>query len=76
MRKLSEDMEKFMEMLTHEKKIREDTEKTMVKMIEDVHGRITSDLMLERRERETTEETLLKLLEETCTRVENSLHIR
>ena len=45
----------------------------MVKMIEEVHARVVSELQREIIERRENEENLLHLLEETCLRVEKSI---
>ena len=60
-------------MVSYEKRVREDSQNAMYRMIEDMHSKITQEIQSERRERENTEEGLLKLLEETCSRVENGL---
>ena len=59
--------------MNYEKRMREDSQNTMYRMIEDMHGKITQEIQNERKERENTEEGLLKLLEETCSRVETGL---
>ncbi len=57
-----------------ERKVREETENTMLKMLEDMCTRLQAEIQNERSDREATEETLLKLLEETCSRVEMGLN--
>lgn len=59
------------ELMTREKKVREDTENAMLKMLEDTCAKLQGEIKTERKDRETTQETLLKLLEETCARVES-----
>ena len=59
--------------MNYEKRMREDSQNTMYRMIGDMHGKITQEIQNERKERENTEEGLLKLLEETCSRVETGL---
>ena len=60
-------------MIEAERKLREETQTTMFRMIEDIHSKVVNELQQERREREETEENLVKLLEETCLRVEKSI---
>jgi hypothetical protein len=72
-KRLREEIGKFHEMLTFERKLREETQTTMFRMIEDIHGKVIYELQKEVKEREETEENLLKLLEETCLRVEKTI---
>lgn len=60
-------------MLQLERKLREESQNTMFRMIEEIHGKVTYDLQREVRDRKDTEENLLRLLEETCIRVEKSI---
>jgi hypothetical protein len=53
--------------------VREESQNTMFRMIENMHNQVVTEIMVERKERESTEETLIKLLEETCSRVEGGL---
>ena len=70
---LSEEIGKFHEMLQFERKVREETQTTMFKMIEEIHGKVQYDLQREVKERNESEENLLRLLEETCLRVEKTI---
>ena len=72
-KKLGEEIHNFHELMNYEKRVREDSQNAMYRMIEDMHGKITQEIQNERKERENTEEGLLKLLEETCSRVETGL---
>lgn len=60
-------------MLQLERKLREESQHTMFRMIEEIHNKVMYDLQREVRERKETEENLLKLLEETCIRVEKTI---
>ena len=71
--KLSDEIGKFHEMILYEKKLREETQGTMFRMIEDIHGKVLYELSREAKERQESEDNLLKLLEETCLRVEKSI---
>ena len=53
--------------------LREETQTTMFRMIEDIHGKVMYELQREIKDRQETEENLLRLLEETCIRVEKSI---
>ena len=70
---MREEIGKFHEMLTLERKVREETQTTMFRMIEDIHGKVMYELQREVKERQDNEENLLRLLEETCQRVEKSI---
>ena len=66
MKRLREEIGKFNEMLSLERKVREETQTTMFRMIEDIHGKVMHELQKEVKERQENEENLLRLLEETC----------
>jgi hypothetical protein len=66
-------MARLSDALGAERRVREETENTMLRMLEDMAGRLQAEIAAERRDREGTEEVLLKLLEETCSRVELGL---
>ena len=72
-KRLREEIGKFHETLAQERKVREETQTTMFRMIEDIHGKVMYELQKEVKERQDNEENLLKLLEETCQRVEKTL---
>jgi len=59
--------------LNVEKKVREETENMMFRMLEDINARLQNDISNERNTRERSEEQMLRLLEETCGRIESSL---
>lgn len=52
-----------------EKKEREEAEEALLKMIEDIVGKVKWEMDKERKDREASEEQLLNLLEETCNRL-------
>ena len=72
-RKISEEIARFHEMIALNKKVREETQTTTYRMLEEMQNRIIFETQNERKEREQTEETILRLLEETCQRVETVL---
>lgn len=43
-KKLSDEIGKFHEMLQYERKLREETQTTMFRMIEDIHSKVMYDL--------------------------------
>jgi len=55
------------------KKVREETENVMFRMLEDLDSRLQNEMNVERQTREHSEEQMLRLLEETCARIENNL---
>lgn len=61
------------ELLAAETKVREETEKTMLKIIEESSSKLTSESQASRRDREESHEGLLRVLEQTCIAVEQSL---
>jgi hypothetical protein len=50
-KRLREEIGKFHEMLTLERKLREETQTTMFRMIEDIHGKVIYELQREVKER-------------------------
>jgi hypothetical protein len=58
--------------LTTEKKNREETQEGILEMIKIMNERMKNDLSLERKEREQNEEILIELLENTCNRLQQS----
>jgi len=56
-----------------EKKVREETQNTLFKMIEDMEINLARELEVEKKERDENQEGFMNLLEETCTRVESNL---
>ena len=69
-RHLTDKMQDLREQLREEQRQRDETERTMLHMLDDVVGKIKDDLRAEMKDREATEEMLLRLLEETCSRVQ------
>lgn len=61
------------ELLNAEVKVREETEKTMLKIIEESSNKLHIETQANRRNREETHEGLLRILEQTCLSVEQSL---
>jgi len=55
-----------------EKKVREETQTKIFKMIEEIHFKLYNEIKVEKRERESTTESLLKLLEDTCTKIDKN----
>ena len=53
-----------------EKKVREETQNKIFRMIEETHNRLQYEIQSERKERESTTEALLKLLEDACSKVD------
>lgn len=56
-----------------EKKVREETQNTLFKMIEDMENNLNKEIGRERREREENHDSFVALLEETCNRIERTL---
>ena len=51
-KKLGEEIHNFHELMNYEKRVREDSQNAMYRMIEDMHGKITQEIQNERKERE------------------------
>lgn len=56
-----------------ERKVREETQNTLFRMIEDMDNNLAREIDNEKREREENEESFMNLLEETCSRIERGL---
>ena len=56
-----------------ERKVREETQNTLFRMIEDMETNLSREIENERMEREENEESFMGLLEETCNRIERNL---
>jgi len=59
-------------MLLIEKKVREETQNKIFKMIEDINYKLYTEIMSETKERENTTESLLHLLEDTCSKIDKN----
>ena len=60
-------------MIMLERKVREETQNTLFRMIEDMENNLVREIDNERREREENEESFMNLLEETCSRIERGI---
>jgi len=56
-----------------EKKVREETENVLFKLLEDIDYKFQTELSKEKKVREGSQDEMMKLLEETCSRIENQL---
>ena len=54
--------------------MREETQNTLFRMIEDMENNLGREIEQEKKEREENEESFMNLLEETCNRIERTLH--
>ena len=70
---LNEELNKVQDSLHVEQKTREDSENSLIRVLEDMCQKMQHEVQLERKDRESTEEIFLKLLEETCDRVQSGL---
>ena len=73
MKKLTDEIGKYSDMIMLERKVREETQNTLFRMIEDMETNLVREIENERREREENEESFMSLLEETCNRIERGL---
>lgn len=70
---VAEEIRGVEELLSAEGKVREETEKTMLKIIDETTGKLQAQAQNNKREREECHESLLRVLEQTCASVEQSL---
>ena len=56
-----------------EKKVREETQNTLFRMIEDMEANLTREIENEKRERSENQDSFVTLLEETCSRIERNM---
>ncbi|CAK90467.1 unnamed protein product (macronuclear) [Paramecium tetraurelia] len=68
------ELNKFQEMMTIEKSVREETEQKIFSMIEDVHQKIQNEIINERISKERSQESILRLLESTCLKIDESFN--
>jgi hypothetical protein len=61
------------EAIAAEREAREETEQSMMQMIQDMEATLRQEIADERAERERSEEGFMSLLEETCARIEKNL---
>jgi hypothetical protein len=57
-----------------ERKVREETQGTLVRLIEEMERNLTRDIQQEQDERTQNEESFMDLMEQTCARIERNLH--
>jgi len=57
-----------------ERKVREETQNTLVRLIEEMERNLTRDIQQETDERAQNEESFIDLMEQTCARIERNLH--
>lgn len=61
-------------MVMLERKVREETQGTLVRLIEEMERNLTRDIQQEQDERTQNEESFMDLMEQTCARIERNLH--
>ena len=69
----ADEVQSVEELLTAEIKVREETERTMLKIIEESSNKLQIETQANKRNREETHEGLLRILEQTCLNVEQSI---
>ena len=75
MKKLNDEINKYSEMIMLERKVREETQNTLFRMIEDMESNLLKEIDNEKRERDENEESFMNLLEDTCNRIERTIDI-
>jgi len=64
-----EELQRLHDIVGLERRVREETGRSMVKMFEDVDQKIRQDVAAERTERESAEDGMLRVIEDTCSRI-------
>lgn len=64
-----EELQRLHDIVGLERRVREETGRSMVKMFEDVDQKIRQDVAVERTERESAEGGMLRVIEDTCSRI-------
>ena len=67
--KVDEEVERIQEIISNERKAREETEEAILEMLRDMVNKIKVEIDNEKKDREENEETLLSLLEDTCNKL-------
>lgn len=57
-----------------ERKVREETQSTLVRLIEEMERNLSRDIQQEQDERSHNEENFMDLMEQTCARIERNLN--
>ena len=70
--KIDEEVERLSELISIEKKGREETEEAILEMLKDMVNKIKVEIENEKKDREENEETLLSLLEDTCNKLNST----
>ena len=61
------------EMVNLEKRVREETQNTLVRLIEELETNLTKEVQAETNDRVENEESFMELLEKTCARLEMNI---
>jgi len=60
-------------MVSLERRVREETQNTLVRLIEELEANLSKEMQAETQERIENEESFMELLEQTCARIEANL---
>ena len=61
------------EMVNLENKVREETQNTLVRLVDELESNLGKEIQAESDERVENEESFMELLEQTCSRIEMNL---
>ena len=71
--KLTSETERVHDLVMLERKVREETQGTLVRLIEEMERNLTRDIQQEQDDRTQNEESFMDLMEQTCARIERNL---
>ena len=71
--KLTSETQRVHDLVLLERKVREETQSTLIRLIEEMERNLTRDIQQEQDERQHNEENFMDLMEQTCARIERNL---
>ena len=70
MEKLQSESQRVNDMIELEKKVREESQNTLIRLIEETERKLARDILAEQDERSENEAQFMDLLEKTCKKIE------
>lgn len=71
--RLQSETQRVQDMVSLERRVREETQNTLVRLIEELEANLSKEMQAETQERIENEESFMELLEQTCARIEANL---
>ena len=72
--KLKSETDRVHDLVMLERKVREETQSTLIRLIEEMERSLTRDIQQEQDERQHNEENFMDLMDQTCARIERTLN--